>query len=178
MRRSFMIAIAVTMMAASAFGVSVVTLGQPEMRRGQILVPVFAEIGGQDDVQAISLQVTISPQPWIEAVRIRRAGVIEKLEPLFEAQPVRENTASYVVSFDRAIHPVRFVKGQRNLVAEIQIAIGDGAADGAELILTLDPSATSLSNQEGTRDRTAVNGSLLLRDGRLIVAIRKDRQLP
>ena len=120
-----------------------ITLGDPILRNGRRFLPVIVTTDRRSAApQAISLKLRG------DVIAVRRAGLTENLEAMFETAPPN----AWLASFDAAKAPIP--SGTSVVVAEVE----------AEGEIAIDPDGTMLCNQSGTTKATAANG--LLRERR------------
>jgi hypothetical protein len=125
------------------------TLGRPIVRDGRTFVPVTVTTAGSIAPQALALNLRLSGDGSI--VAIRRAGAVRDVQPMFEITRATNDGAAYLVAFDGA------VLGSSAVVAEIELARGAG-----QVRIDVDPKLTMLSNG-GVRQARVSAGTLQVR---------------
>jgi len=162
---------AVTAVAAqlSAGTVMGLAAAKPGAGRSKVTIPVYVQLdettrsdsGVDFNPQSIAFRVKYSPVEAVKSVRVRRAGVLSALEPLFEAAPSASDASSYIGSFSEDTSRIPFSRGERNVVAELEIVLAEGATLD-QVSFKLDPEVTLLSSQDGTLSVSPARGSLRL----------------
>jgi hypothetical protein len=135
-----------------------VRLGTPSRQFGRWLVPVILSVDANSTIlpQAWSLQVRAGGTAAVTSMVLRRGGAAEALQPVFETARQSEQTASYLVTFDRTAAVSLFSSARSVVVAELDVTSSLGKVE-----LTFDPALTLLSDA-GLWKATAASGTLSL----------------
>jgi hypothetical protein len=125
-----------------------IALGKAVLRNGHYFVPVIMTAGrGSVAPQAMSLRVHLDGDAG--NVTIRKAGAAKDLAVAFETDRFAGNDLSYLVSYGNLV----LGTSASAVVAEIEIETGN-------VLLSIDPQLTMLSNQAGTITASVTNGKL------------------
>lgn len=121
-------------------------------------------------IQSFSVKVTYAPASAVQSVTIARAGITQNLTPAFENKPVTSNTVSLLEQFQESSNPIPFTlnaSSPGNLVAHMTFTLSPSATPGSSITLTLDTTASTLSDEGGgaATKETVANGRLTLTNG-------------
>jgi hypothetical protein len=132
-----------------------ISLGQPTMRNGHVVVPVIVSAAGLSDIpQALSLSLHF--RGAVEPT-IHRAGAASNLQPLFEISRQTGDTLSWLISFDPRA-PLALGRDGSAVIADIELS----RLAGSDLTINFDPKLTMLSSTGGMLTATEGNGMLQL----------------
>lgn len=129
--------------------------------------PIFIEGNGTidgDALQSLAFRLVYQPADAIIGVRVIRDGLLKDAVPMFEAMPRHENTVSYMGMFPRAQNADKMAfkssHGDRNLIARVELAVGEHVTEGSDVSLSLDEKISTLANLDGTREHSFAKGKL------------------
>lgn len=178
--RRFLPVIALLFLAASARAQDVLTLGTGVAAPGgsasvpvSILdrtgTPLGTDAGTGNRIQGIAFKVFFPPS-LVSSVTFTRGGVAAGLTPLFETTLQGTGWISYVASFRETTNAIPLnpnPPAPGDTIGTLTVMIQPAAANGATVLLTLDPGSAMLSNQAGSVRETvaATNANLALVNG-------------
>lgn len=125
-------------------------------------------------IQSYSIRVTYAPASAVQSISFTRAGITAPLTPTFESSPAAAGSISLLDNFDEATNLIPFTSNAAlpgNQVAHLLVTIAPGTAPGTNIILTLDPVLTQLTDEGGTPAtiETVANSRLQLVNGAIQV---------
>jgi hypothetical protein len=121
-------------------------------------------------IQSFSVKVTYSPAAAVQSVTIARAGITQNLNPTFETKAPTSGAISIIETFQESSDPIPFTlnaSSPGNLVAHMTFTLSASATPGSSITLTLDTTASTLSDQGGSAatKETVANSRLTLTNG-------------
>jgi hypothetical protein len=123
-------------------------------------------------IQAYTIKVNYSPTSAVQAISFTRAGITTSLTPAFETSPTSPGSISLLDSFQESTNLIPFTLNGAvpgNQVAHLLVTLSPSATPGTVITLTLDPTATLLSNDGGTTSETTGAANLSLVNGAITV---------
>src|ERR1019366_3507408 len=134
-----------------------ITLGKAVLRAGRYVVPVIMTANpGSITRQSMSFRAHFETDGTFGDIAVHSAGAAKDAGvPFFEIGPRGGNGLSYVVSYDPRHGGLNLGASHTAVVAEIEIAAND-----ANIVISIDPTVTMLSDQAGTMTATVANGKL------------------
>jgi len=134
-----------------------ITLGNAVLRAGRYFVPVIMTANpGSITPQSMAFRAHFETDGTFGDLAVHSAGAAKDAgAPLFEIGPRMGNDVSYLVSYDPRNGGLNLGASHSAVVAEIEIAAND-----ANVVVSLDPTVTMLSDQAGTMTATVANGKL------------------
>jgi len=122
----------------------------PAGREG--VVPIHVRLASRTSDQAVAFQVRFVPAGSVAAARVRRAGSLANLTPIFESAPQAQGSVSYIASFDERSGsiPLRSdAAGEEQLAAELELWLARDVSPGDVIELDLVPGATASATAPG-----------------------------
>lgn len=121
-------------------------------------------------IQAFTIKVSYAPAASVQSVAFTRAGITASLHPAFESSPSSAGQVTLLEDFSESSDLIPFTLNAPppgDLVAHIVFTLSASAAPGSSIALTLDSSATELTDQGGTpaTAESSANSNLVLIDG-------------
>jgi hypothetical protein len=134
-----------------------ITLGKAVLRDGRYFVPVIMTANsGSITPQSMSFRAHFETDGTMGDITVRTAGAAKNAGvPLFEVEPRLANDISYVVSYDPRNGGLNLGASHSAVVAEFEVE-----ANNANIVISIDPTVTMLSDQSGTMTATVANGKL------------------
>jgi hypothetical protein len=162
----------------AAQSADVVTVGTVTAGPSLVDVPVYIrDVSGTplgidqppgSKIQAFSLKVDFAPASAVASISFARAGVTAGLTPTAQFTPSTPTSVSLVDTFQESTNPIPFTlngAAPGNQVAHLLVQLSPSAAPGSTVTLTLDPTVTTLSNQDGTTAEKTAFANLALVNG-------------
>jgi hypothetical protein len=124
-------------------------------------------------IQSFSIKVNYTPAASVQSVTFTRAGITTTLTPTFESSPSSPGSITLLDTFQESTNLIPFTLNGAlpgNQVAHLTFNLAP-AASGTQVVLTLDPTLTQLTDEGGTAatKETVANGNLLLVNGAINV---------
>ena len=121
-------------------------------------------------IQAFVIQVSYAPAAAVQSVTFTRAGITAGLHPAFESSPSTAGVITLLEDFSESTDLIPFTlnaPAPGDVVAHLVFTLAASATPGSSIALTLDSSATQLTDQGGTPATVEkpANGQLSLVNG-------------
>jgi hypothetical protein len=131
-------------------------------------------------IQSFSIKVSYAPTAAISSITFTRAGITQSLTPVAEFNPSTPGTVSLVETFQESTNPIPFTLNASggDEVGHLSVTLSPAAVPGSTITLILDPTVTTVANQDGTTEETVGNARLSLVDGAINVPLNYVSTVP
>jgi hypothetical protein len=131
-------------------------------------------------IQSFSIKVSYAPTAAISSITFTRAGITQSLTPVAEFTPSTPGTVSLIETFQESTNPIPFTLDGSggDEVGHLSVTLSPAAVPGSTITLTLDPTVTTVANQDGTKEETFGNGGIALVNGAINVPLNYVSTVP
>jgi hypothetical protein len=152
----------------------------PVYIRDSSFTPVGLDQPAGSKIQSFAIKVSYAPTAAISSITFTRAGITQSLTPVAEFTPSTPGTVSLVETFQESTNPIPFTLDAAggDEVGHLSVVLSPAAVPGSTVTLTLDPTVTTVANQDGTTSETVSNGRIALLNGAINVPLNYVSTVP
>jgi hypothetical protein len=124
-------------------------------------------------IQSFSIKINY-PAASIQSITFTRAGITAGLTPTLELSPSAPGSISLLATFPEASQLIPFVSNAAapgNLIGHLTVTLAAAATPGTNIVLTLDPTLTQLTDEggNGLTKESVASSNLVLVNGAINV---------